>query len=51
MTLVWAAIAIAGLVSFVVWSKYRRFKDRDLGVVSHQWLAEQRQRLDSASQR
>jgi hypothetical protein len=51
VTIVWIAIAVAGLVSLILWSKYRRGKDPDLGVVSHQWLAEQRQRLDSASQR
>jgi hypothetical protein len=51
MTIIWTAIAIAGLVWFVAWSWHRRSQDRDLGVVSHQWLAEQRQRSDSVSQR
>jgi heme exporter protein D len=51
MTLVWAAIAVAVLVWVVALLRSRRSKDRDLGVVSHQWLAEQRQRSDSASQR
>jgi type VI protein secretion system component VasF len=51
MTIVWAAIAVAGLVCVVAWSWYRRSQDRDLGVVSHQWLAEQRQRSDSVIQR
>jgi len=51
VTIVWAAIAVAGLVCVVAWAFYRRRKDDDLGVISHQWLAEQRQRSDSASQR
>jgi hypothetical protein len=53
MTVVWAAVGIAALVFAVAWSRYRRSKDPalGLGVVSHQWLAEQRQRSDGVSQR
>jgi hypothetical protein len=49
--LFWTAIAAGGLVCLVAWAWYQRRKDDDLGVISHQWLAEQRQRTDSASQR
>jgi hypothetical protein len=40
----WSAfgLAVAGAVSFVVWSWYRAPKDTALGAVSDQWLAEQR---------
>ena len=52
MMIVWVGIAAAGLLSVVVWSRYRTRKDPDLGVVSHQWLAEHRLgRSDSGSQR
>ncbi len=50
MTLVWVALLVAGLVFLVAWSRHRRGKDPALGVVSHQWLAEQRQRSDGVSQ-
>jgi hypothetical protein len=52
MTLLWVALAAAGLVSLIVRSRYRSRKASDLGTVSHQWLSEQRlRRSDSASQR
>jgi len=51
VTFVWAAIGVAALISSIAWSRYRRWKDPALGVVSHQWLAEQRQRSDEVSQR
>ena len=49
MIIVWAAIGIAALVSSVAWSRYCGSKDLDLGGVSHQWLAEQRQRIRMGS--
>jgi hypothetical protein len=50
MTLTWTAIVIGvvGLLIAALWSRARARNDTDLGVVSHNWLAEQRNgRIDS----
>jgi hypothetical protein len=50
MTFAWTTIglSLAGFLVAAVWSRTRARKDTDLGVLSHQWLAEQRNgRLDS----
>lgn len=51
MTIVWIVLAVVGVASVLAWARYRRGKDHDLGVVSDHWIAEQRQRSDSVSQR
>lgn len=40
--LAWVAIAAVGIGLLIAWSRFRRQKDTDLGVVTHQWLAEHR---------
>jgi len=44
VTLTWTAIIIGvvGLLIAALWSRTRGRNDADLGVVSHSWLAEQR---------
>ena len=44
MTLTWTAIVIGvvGLLIAALWSRARARNDTDLGVISHTWLAEQR---------
>jgi hypothetical protein len=46
MTLTWTAIVIGlvGLLIAALWSRARARNDADLGVISHHWLAEQRNR-------
>jgi hypothetical protein len=42
MTIVWIVIGVAGAIAAVIARSHHRARTTDLGVVSHQWLAEHR---------